>query len=132
MTSLTKFFASAPLPHPNPFLLSFIGPQASATQFPSLPPCRDLLSGIFIGHQDTLLIINSPLLIIIPGIHSLACLATTRSLNIQIKPCSISSKIISSHIVALHLFFHCTFVMISILPYVKIYCFRDYFMLIIV
>ena len=57
MTSLTNFFALAPLPCPNPFLLSLIGSQAlSGPVFSSLPPCRDLLSGIFIGHQDTLLI----------------------------------------------------------------------------
>ena len=132
MTSLTNFFVLAPTYHPNPFLLSLIDYQATATLFFSLPLCRDLLSGIFIGYQDTWLIINSLLLIIIPGIHNLTCLMMTRSLVILIKPCSILLKIISSHTVTLHLFFHCTFVMISNSLYIKTYCLRGYFMLIIV
>ena len=96
----------------------------------SPPLCRGLFSNLFIGYQDTLLIINSPLLIIIPGIHSLTCLVMTRSLDIYIKPCSILLKIISPLIITLYLFFHCTFVLLSTSPYVKIYQFRDYFMLI--
>ena len=37
---------------------------------------------------------NFPLLIIIPGIHSLACLAMTRALIIYLKPCLILLKFI--------------------------------------
>ena len=124
-----KFFTSVPLYHPNPFPLSLIGSQAPVTQF---LPAADLLSGIPIGHWDPHLIINSPLLISIPGIHSLTCLLMIRSLVIYIKHCSILWNFISSYIITLYLFFHYIFVIISNSLSVKIYCFRDYFMLIIV
>ena len=79
MTSLTKFSTLAPTHCPDLFFLSFFGCRATMTEFYSLPICRGLFSTPLIGHQDTLLIINSPLLIIIPGIHSLTCLVMTRS-----------------------------------------------------
>ena len=40
MTSLTKFFALAPLPHPNPFLLLLIGSHALATHFFQFAPLQ--------------------------------------------------------------------------------------------
>ena len=129
MTSLTKFFASPPKHLPDLFFLSLIGYQIMMTWLHNLPLCRGLFPHLLIGHQGTLLIINSLLLIIMSGIHSLTM---ARSLNIEIKPCSILLKSISLHIITLYLFFHCTFVLISTSPYVKIYQFRDYFMLIIV
>ena len=83
MTSFTKkFFTSVPMHCPDLFFLSFIGCQAMMTKFFSLPIHRGLFSSPLIDHQDTWLIINSPLLIIIPEIHSLACLMMTRSLFI--------------------------------------------------
>ena len=62
---------------------------------------------------------NFPLLIIIPGIHSLAYFMTTRSLIILINPCSILLKFIFSHIATLYLFYHLTSTFISYAPYAK-------------
>ena len=50
--------------------------------FPIGHQVQRLYPSPLIGHWDTWLIINSPLLIIIPGIHSLTCLMMTRSLII--------------------------------------------------
>ena len=74
---------------------------------------------------------NFLLLIIIPGIHSLARLAMTRSLIILLKPCSICWNLFF-HIVMLYLFFHYTSMFVSYPLHAKIHQLRDYFMLIIV
>ena len=111
MTSLTNFSTSMPMHHHDLFFLSLIGCQAMMTEFYSPP----------IGHPSTWLIIISPLLIIIPGIHSLTCLMMTRSLIIYIKPSLILLTFILSHIVTLYLFFHYTFMIISNSLYAKIY-----------
>ena len=93
---------------------------------------HDLFSYIFIGLWDMQLITYSLLLITIPRIHNLACFAMTSSPGIQLKPSLILLQIISSLIITILLIFHYVFVLIFTLPYVKIFCFRDYFMLIIV
>ena len=82
MTSLTKFFHLGNYAPPWPIFLSFIGCRVMMTEFYSPPICRGLFSSPLIGHQDTWHITNSPLLITIPGIHSLTCLGMTRSLII--------------------------------------------------
>ena len=111
MTSLANLSTLMPTHHPDLFFLCLIGCQATTTEFYSPP----------IGHPSTWLIIISPLLIIIPGIHSLTCLMTTRSLIIYIKPCSILLKFILSHTVSLYLFFNYIFMIISNSLYAKIY-----------
>ena len=122
MTSLINFSTLTTTHHPDLFFLSLIGCRATMTEFYSPP----------IGHPSTWLIIIFLLLIIIPGIHSLTCLAMTRSLVIYIKPCLILLKFILSHTVTLYLFSNCIFMIISNFLYAKIYQLRDYIMLIIV
>ena len=69
---------------------------------------------------------NFLLLIIIPGIHNLACFMMTRSLVISIKPCLIWLKFIFPHIATLSLFFHCTSMFISYALIQKTHQLRDY------
>ena len=75
---------------------------------------------------------NFPLLIIIPGIHSLACLMMTRSLIILIKPCSILLKFILQTL--LHCIYFFTILPCSYLMHLmtQLHQLRHYFMLIIV
>ena len=71
MSNFISLAVSSSNPSPDTLPQSPIGHQVTAT-----------FSHIFIGPQDLWPIINLRVLIIIPEIHSLTCLSTTRSLGI--------------------------------------------------
>ena len=102
--SLAEFFQY----HPKP--ISLIAHWPSSFNDP-VSLAVTSFSCIFIGPQDSWLIMNLLLLIIIPSCN-LTCFAMTKSPTILIKPCSTLLYIISPFCIITMLIFHYIFVLI--------------------
>ena len=109
MTSLPKFFTSAPMSHPNTFSLSLIGGLAMVTVFQALS---------LVTRTHGLLSFPACSLAFQKFI-TLHAFATSRSLFILIKPCSILLKFIFQYIATLYLFYHCISMFISYVLCIK-------------
>ena len=106
---LPKFFTSAPTCHPNTFSLSLIGDRVMVITF-------QVLSLVTRTHGS----LSFPTCSLsFQELITLHAFATSRSLTLPTKPCSILLKFIFQYIATLYLFYHCTSMFISYALYTK-------------